>query len=165
MHQYIFTALKICNIVLFSYLHGDSVYPFGIMWTTRDIAKFKKYTNIKSRYDYAYALISAIALKRYIGTSMTLRYEERVTPGRVKVALVFTVAYALTITVTSNYQRLDCLLNRLFRHKSKKTSKLHVTDLCDSNQPVTGGFPSQRAGNAEDVSIWWRHHVWWFLLH
>ena len=24
--------------------------------------------------------------------------------------------------------------------------------------PVTGGFPSQRANNAENVSIWWRHH-------
>ena len=26
------------------------------------------------------------------------------------------------------------------------------------NPPVTGGFPSQRASNAENVSIWWRHH-------
>ena len=24
---------------------------------------------------------------------------------------------------------------------------------------VTGGFPSQRTSNAENVSIWWRHHV------
>ena len=24
--------------------------------------------------------------------------------------------------------------------------------------PATGGFPSQRASNAENVSIWWRHH-------
>ena len=24
--------------------------------------------------------------------------------------------------------------------------------------PVTGGFPSQRASNAENVSIWWHHH-------
>ena len=27
------------------------------------------------------------------------------------------------------------------------------------NPPVTGGFPSQRASIAENVSIWWRHHV------
>ena len=25
--------------------------------------------------------------------------------------------------------------------------------------PVTGEFPAQRASNAENVSIWWRHHV------
>ena len=37
----------------------------------------------------------------------------------------------------SNHQPHDCLLNRLFRHRSKKTSKLRVTGL---------------------VSIWWRHH-------
>ena len=24
--------------------------------------------------------------------------------------------------------------------------------------PVTGGFPSQRASNAENVAIWWRHY-------
>ena len=42
---------------------------------------------------------------------------------------------------------------------SKKTSKLHVTGLCEGNPPVTGEFPAQRASNAENVSIWWRHHV------
>ena len=30
---------------------------------------------------------------------------------------------------------------------------------------VTGEFPTQRASNAEDVPIWWRHHgmkiIWW----
>ena len=36
----------------------------------------------------------------------------------------------------SNHQHLDCLLNRLFRHRSKKTSKLHVTGLCEGNSPV-----------------------------
>ena len=45
------------------------------------------------------------------------------------------------------------------RHRSKKTSKLRVTGLCAGNSPVTGEFPAQRASNAENVSIWWRHHV------
>ena len=58
----------------------------------------------------------------------------------------------------SNPQCLDCLLNRLFWHRSKKTSKLRVTGLCDGNSRVTGEFPSQRASNAETVSIRWRHH-------
>ena len=59
----------------------------------------------------------------------------------------------------SNHQPNDCLLNRLFRHRSKKTSKLRVTGLCAANSPVTGEFPAQRASYAENVSIWWRHHV------
>ena len=59
----------------------------------------------------------------------------------------------------SSHQPYDCLLNRLFRHRSKKTSKLRVTGLCVGNSPETGEFPAQIASNAENVSIWWRHHV------
>ena len=58
----------------------------------------------------------------------------------------------------SNHQHHHCLLNRFFRSRSKKTSKLHVTGLCVGNSPVTGEFPSQMVSNAEKVSIWWRHH-------
>ena len=58
----------------------------------------------------------------------------------------------------SNHRRLDCLLNCFFRCRSKTTSKLRVTGVCGGNPSVTGGFLSQRASNAENVSIWWRHH-------
>ena len=58
----------------------------------------------------------------------------------------------------SNHQPHHCLLNRLFGHRSKKTSKLRVTGLCEGNSPGTGEFPAQKARNAENVSIWWRHH-------
>ena len=43
----------------------------------------------------------------------------------------------------SNHQPHDCLLNRLFRYRSKKTSKFSITGLCAGNSPA---------------SIWWRHH-------
>ena len=46
------------------------------------------------------------------------------------------------------------------RRRSKKTAKLRVTGLCEGNSPVTGEFPAQRASKAENVSIWWRHHVY-----
>ena len=55
------------------------------------------------------------------------------------------------------YQPRDCLLSRLFMRRSQKT----------------GEFPAQRASNAENVSIWWRHHapqgnfkcavMWWLI--
>ena len=64
----------------------------------------------------------------------------------------------------SNHQPHDCLLNRLFRRRSMKTSKLCVTGLCAGNSPVTGEFPAQRVSNAENVSIWWRHH-WTITMH
>ena len=40
------------------------------------------------------------------------------------------------------------------RGRSKKTSKLRVTGLCEINLPVTGEFPAQMASNTENVSIW-----------
>ena len=58
----------------------------------------------------------------------------------------------------SNHQVNDCLLNRLFRCRLNKTSMLRVTGPCAGNPPVTGEFPTQKASNAENVSIWWRHH-------
>ena len=61
----------------------------------------------------------------------------------------------------SNHQPRDCLLNRLFRRRSKKTSKLRVTGLCAGNSPGTGEFPAQMASYAENYSIWWRYHAVW----
>ena len=59
----------------------------------------------------------------------------------------------------SNNQPHDCLRNRLFWRRSKETSKLRVTGLCEGNSPETGEFPAQMASNAENVFFWWRHHV------
>ena len=58
----------------------------------------------------------------------------------------------------SNHQHHDCLLKRLYRRRSKKTSKLRVTGLCAGNSPGAGEFPAQMVSNKENVSIWWRHH-------
>ena len=58
----------------------------------------------------------------------------------------------------SNHQPHDCLLKWSFRRRSKKISKLRVTGLCAGNSPMTAKFPAQMASNAENVSIWWRHH-------
>ena len=48
-----------------------------------------------------------------------------------------------------NHQRFDCLLNRLFGRRPKKTPKLCVTGLYEGNSAVTGEFPAQRASNAK----------------
>ena len=56
----------------------------------------------------------------------------------------------------SNHRRLYCLLNRLL---IRRRTKLRVIGLCQGNPSMTSGFPSQRASNAENVFIWWRHNV------
>ena len=60
----------------------------------------------------------------------------------------------------SNHQPCDCLLNRLLRRRWTKTWKICVTCLCEGNSPVTGEFPAQKAINADNVPISWRHHTW-----
>ena len=47
------------------------------------------------------------------------------------------------------HQSHNCLLNRLCRRRSKKTSKLRVTGLCVGNWPETGEFPTHMASNVE----------------
>ena len=51
----------------------------------------------------------------------------------------------------SNHQAHDCLLNRLFRCRSEKTSKLCVISICAGNSPMTGKFPIQMVSNADNV--------------
>ena len=57
----------------------------------------------------------------------------------------------------SNNQPHHCFLNRVFRHRSKKTSKLRVTGLCVGNSPEVGEFPAQMASNAFDDVITGMH--------
>ena len=63
-----------------------------------------------------------------------------------------------------NHRHHGCLIDRLFRHRSKKTLKHRVTGLC--NSPVTGVFPMQMVSNAGKCFhlitsswLWSRNHV------
>ena len=47
----------------------------------------------------------------------------------------------------------------------RKHQTPRVTGLCAGNSPGTGEFPGQMASNAENVSIWWRHHVSMIQYH
>ena len=59
-------------------------------------------------------------------------------------------------TVASQITSLTIIVVRL---RSKKTPKLCVAGIVRGIPPVTGEFPVQMASNAENVSIWWRHHA------
>ena len=62
-----------------------------------------------------------------------------------------------------NHQPHDCLLNRLLRHRSKKTSKLRVTGLCVGNSPGPVNSPhkgpvTRKMFPFDDVFMWF-----WFI--
>ena len=69
------------------------------------------------------------------------------------------VHYGDVIMTPMAFQITSLTIVFLIRRRSTKTSKLRVNGLCEGNSPVTGGFPTLRVSNAENVSIWWRHHV------
>ena len=98
-----------------------------------------RFTTVKTRQQHTYGLPQMGC--SMIGPALPLRWRHNDHAG------------------VSNHQPHGCLLNRLFRRNSKKTSKLRVTGLCAGNSPGTGEFPAQMASYAENVSIWWRHHA------
>ena len=56
------------------------------------------------------------------------------------------------------------------RHRSKQTSKLRVTGICEGNSPVTGKFPTERTSDAEifpfdDVIMIWNENNYAVFLH
>ena len=55
-------------------------------------------------------------------------------------------------------ERVGVSNHRLFRRRSKKTSRLHVTGLCERNSPMIGEFPAQRSSKRGNVFIGWRHN-------
>ena len=64
-----------------------------------------------------------------------------------------------SITVTSQWVQW---LLKSPASRFKETPKLRVTGLCEGNPLLTGRFSSQKASDTENVSIWWRHHVWFY---
>ena len=69
----------------------------------------------------------------------------------------------------SNPPPHGCLLNRLFRRRSKKTSKLRVTGLCVGNSPGPVNSPhkgpvTRKKFPFNDVIMWssdsWRHQIY-----
>ena len=59
---------------------------------------------------------------------------------KVTVMVVDGLVVIMSADSVSNHQRLYCLLNRLLRRRSKKTSKLRVTGLCAGNSRMGRGW-------------------------
>ena len=57
----------------------------------------------------------------------------------------------------SNHHPHECLLNRLFRRRKENIQAPRHWPLYEEFTG-TGEFPAQLASNAENASIWWRHH-------
>ena len=61
---------------------------------------------------------------------------------------------------SSNHQPNHCLLNRVLRRRSKKTSKLCVTGLVWGIHRWPVNYPHKGPATRKNAPIWWRHHSW-----
>ena len=78
----------------------------------------------------------------------------RGTEGRCYFSTIISLQWRqIDIMESQNHRWLDCWFKRLLRLTSQPASLA----LCEGKPPVTDGFHSQRASNAEAVSIWLRH--------
>ena len=75
-------------------------------------------TSILMKISMKYIPMVSVFKKSVLGYTLQRRYMER--------------------DGVSNPQPHDCLLSRIFKHRSNKTLKLRITSLCDGNSPVTG---------------------------
>ena len=50
-------------------------------------------------------------------------------------------------------------VKQLVQTDNKETSKVYITVPLLGEPPVTGGFPTQRHSNVENISTWWRHNA------
>ena len=70
-------------------------------------------------------------------------------------------AYRITVAKHDvwNHRLLHCFSTVCFDVHQRKHQSFVLLVLCEGNPPVTGGFPSQKASNAESISMRWCHHV------
>ena len=69
---------------------------------------------------------------------------------------VSSISDIIYVSRVSNHQQLDCSLVCL--GLQRKHAKPVLLALCERNPLVTGGFPSQKATNAESLFLSWHHH-------
>ena len=76
-------------------------------------------------------------------------------------ALQFGIHYndVILSAMTSQITSLKIVYSTVCSDADQRNIKAPRHWLCDGNSPVTGEFPAQKATNAENVSIWWRHHA------
>ena len=75
--------------------------------------------------------------------------------GRLKwYALLWVIMTAIASQITS----LTIVYSTIYSDADQRKHQSSASLAFVGNSPVTGEFPAQMASNAENVSIWWRHH-------
>ena len=114
--------------------------------SNHSIQSQRRYWKIEKQRNWGEKNISAFSVSTVPAAGLvSLHYSD------VIMGVIASQITSLTIVYSSVYSDAD-------QRKHQSSASLA---LCAGNSPVTGEFPTQRASNAENVSIWWRHHGCW----
>ena len=143
------------------HLTWDTHLPKGNWWTSTEINIFSSRCYHGCHFEHMFKCCSYCIQIKKIVVYATVHHMPR------RDLIIIVTSLWARWRLKSPASRFLCI--RWIRHRSKKTSKLRVIGLCEGNSPVTGEFPSQRVRDAENVAIWWRHHMltalgWLFVL-
>ena len=112
-----------------------------VEWPKSPTNSTKRKLCVRNYWDELYALLCFLTLHNvspYIRQEGTHRYCRRI------LSIIYVCSYHRLHSLQcrhngpdsiSNHQPHDCLHNRVFRRRSKETSKLRVTGLCAGNSP------------------------------
>ena len=64
-------------------------------------------------------------------------------------------------TIASQITSLTIVYSNVYSGADQRKHQSSTSLALCGNSPGTGEFPAQMASNAENVSIWWRHHDHW----
>ena len=153
----IFYCLQITHMKRTFMLHIDNwtpvnIFQWNLKWNTKRFIQENVFENA------VWKRVAILSGPQCVNIAKTSHIEQRYTSNVHINALQWRYNEHDGVSNHQSCHYCDWLLNRLSRLRWKKTSKLRVTFLCEGNSPVTSEFPAQSAGNAENVSVWWRHH-------
>ena len=143
------------NIVIPNFAEHMTTYPRLFQWNSGNNACEVLYRMLPV-YEYILTMLKIITWrwkKAFFWIAFALAHQRNANYNTVRTQIKTLQWRQNGPDGVSDHQPHVCLLIRLFRRRSKKTSKLRVTGLCVGNSPVTGEFPAQMASNAEKIQF------------
>ena len=109
------------------------------------------------RWQYNYVVLSNYCVW-YISLSVELYFQR----GTIWISMLFFSWHyndVIMDAIASQITSLTIVYSTVYSDADQRKHQSSVSlNLCAGNSPGTGEFPAQMASNAENVSIWRRHH-------
>ena len=91
-------------------------------------------------------------------TANNVKLSHKVSNNQQRVISFTHYSYVIMGATASQITSLAIVYSSVYSGADQRKHKSSASLAFVGNSPVTGEFPTQRVSNAENVSIWWRHH-------